>query len=139
MNDTAPHDLVVHGDIALPGGHVLRGGWMGITGGRIEQTSETPLVGRDTLHVSGNVVLPGFVDAHVHTRSYIDEGITATTRAASAGGTTTIIDMPFDKPARPVNTRERFEAKVADVNAEAVVDVALYATFPPEGLSLIHI
>ncbi|MEE2846593.1 MAG: dihydroorotase family protein [Gemmatimonadota bacterium] len=133
MNDTAPHDLVVHGDIALPGGHFLRGGWMGITGGRIEQTSETPLVGRDTLHVSGNVVLPGFVDAHVHTRSYIDEGITATTRAASAGGTTTIIDMPFDKPARPVNTRERFEAKVADVNAEAVVDVALYATFPPEG------
>ena len=28
---------------------------------------------------------------------------------------------------------ERFEAKVADVNAEAVVDVALYGTFPAAG------
>jgi allantoinase len=73
------------------------------------------------------------VDAHVHTRSCVDEGITATTRAAAAGGTTTIIDMPFDKPDRPVNSRARFLEKVADVGNEAVVNVALYATFPPEG------
>jgi len=133
MNDTEAHDLVVHGDIALPGGQVLRGGWMGITDGRIANISESALTGRDTLDAAGHQILPGFVDAHVHTRSSPDEGITATTRAASAGGTTTIIDMPFDKPARPMNTRERLEAKVVDVNAEAVVDVALYATFPPEG------
>jgi len=133
MTDPDSYDLVVHGDIALPGGVVLMGGWMGITGGRIERTSETPLSGSDTLDAPGRLVLPGFVDAHVHTRSYVDEGITAATRAAAAGGTTTIIDMPFDKPARPVNSRERFVAKVSDVNDEAVVDVALYATFPPEG------
>jgi len=87
MNDTTPHDLVVHGDIALPGGHFLRGGWMGITGGRIEQTSETPLVGRDTLHVSGNVVLPGFVDAHVHTRSTISVERCPSSRATVHGAT----------------------------------------------------
>jgi len=133
MSDTGIHDLVVHGDIALPDGRLLRGGWMGITGGRIVRTSETPLTGTDTVEVAGRLILPGFVDAHVHTRSCVDEGITAATRAAAAGGTTTIIDMPFDKPDRPVNTRGRLEAKVADVNAEAVVDVALYATFPPEG------
>jgi allantoinase len=138
MNDAKPHDLVVHGDIALPGGVVLRNGWMGINGGRIERTSEAPLEGREELQATGCLILPGFVDAHVHTRSCVDEGITATTRAAAAGGTTTVIDMPFDKPDRPVNTRERLEAKVADVDAEAVVDVALYATFPPEGdLSII--
>ncbi len=133
MSDPVRHDLVVHGDIALPGGGLLRGGWVGVTGGRITAVSPTPLPGERTLDASGRLVLPGFVDAHVHTRSWVDEGITATTRAAAAGGTTTIIDMPFDRPARPVNTRERFEAKVAAVNAEAVVDVALYGTFPPQG------
>ncbi len=133
MTDTTTHDLVVHGDIAMPGGDVLRGGWLGITGGRISDVSETPLSGAESLDVSGRLVLPGFVDAHVHTRSCVDEGITATTRAAAAGGTTTIIDMPFDKPDRPVNSRERFLAKVLDVGREAVVDMALYATFPPQG------
>ena len=133
MSDALRPDLVVHGDLALPAGGLLRGGWMGIDGGRITAVTPTPLSGDRTLDASGRLVLPGFVDAHVHTRSWVDEGITATTVAAAAGGTTTILDMPFDRPARPVNTRERFEDKVAAVNAEAVVDVALYATFPPQG------
>jgi allantoinase len=133
VNDSATYDLVVHGNIALPGGKVLKPGWLGITNGVIASVSEAPLSGNGTVDASGYLVLPGFVDAHVHTRSYVDEGITATTRAAAAGGTTTIIDMPFDRPARPVNSRERFEAKVADIGNEAIVDVGLYATFPPEG------
>ena len=133
MNDTVTHDLVVHGDIALSNGMVLKAGWLGITNGLVTGSSETPLSGIETVDASGHLVLPGFVDAHVHTRSCRDEGITATTKAAAAGGTTTVIDMPFDKPARPVNSRERFEAKVADIGNEAVVDVGLYATFPPEG------
>jgi allantoinase len=135
VNDAATHDLVVHGDIALPGGNVLKPGWLGITNGVITSVSEapSPLSGIETVDASGYLVLPGFVDAHVHTRSCVDEGITATTRAAAAGGTTTIIDMPFDRPARPVNSRERFGAKVADIGDEAIVDVGLYATFPPQG------
>jgi len=133
MNGTPTHDLVVHGDIALPDGTVLAGGWLGILDGLITTSSEAPLSGTEIVDVPGRLVLPGFVDAHVHTRSNVDEGITATTRAAAAGGTTTIVDMPFDKPARPVDSRSRFEAKVADVGAEAIVDVALYATFPPQG------
>lgn len=133
MNDPNVYDLLVHGDIARADGHLLRNGWMGITDGRVVELSETPLNGDEVLDVSGRLVLPGFVDAHVHTRSCVDEGITAATRAAAAGGTTTIIDMPFDKPDRPVNTRARLEAKVEDVEAEAIIDVALYATFPPEG------
>jgi len=133
MSDSSTYDLVVHGDLALPDGTVLEGGWLGISNGSIEACSDTPLGGAETLDVSGRLVLPGFVDAHVHTRSSVDEGITATTRAAAAGGTTTMIDMPFDKPARPVNTLERLETKIADVGAESVVDVALYATFPTEG------
>ncbi len=133
MSDASTYDLVVHGEIALPDGSLLRGGWIGVRDGSIATVSETPLSGTESVDAAGHLVLPGFIDAHVHTRSCVDEGITATTRAAAAGGTTTVIDMPFDKPARPVDSRERFEAKVADVGQEAVVDVALYATFPPSG------
>ena len=136
--DEPSHDLVVQGDIALPDGGLLESGWLAVSEGRVAAVSETPLTGIEHVDASGHLILPGFVDAHVHTRSYIDEGITATTRAAAAGGTTTVIDMPFDKPARPVNSRERLETKIGDVGREAIVDVGLYATFPPEGdLSLI--
>ncbi len=133
MNETTTHDLVVHGDIARADGSLLQAGWLGIADGLIAAVSATPLAGVEVVDAPGCLILPGFVDAHVHTRSSLDEGITTTTRAAAAGGTTTIIDMPFDKPARPVDSRRRLEAKIADIGNEAVVDVGLYATFPPEG------
>jgi allantoinase len=125
--------MIVRGDLALPGGTVLKNGWMSISDGRVTSVSAAPLEGPITVDASGLLVLPGFVDAHVHARSSLDEGLTATTRAAAAGGTTTVIDMPFDRPDRPVNGRDPFLTKVADVNTEAVVDVGLYATFPPSG------
>jgi dihydroorotase (multifunctional complex type) len=131
--DPQPYDLVVHGDVALPDGTLLKDGWLAIAEGRVAATSATPLSGKEIVEAPGLLVLPGFVDAHVHTRSCVDEGITATTRAAAAGGTTTVIDMPFDKPARPVDSVERFQAKGHDIEAEAVVDVALYATFAARG------
>ena len=127
------YDLVVEGDIVLAGGKVLKDGWLGVKNGLIAESSETPLKGAQVVDASGYLILPGFVDGHVHTRSYEGEGITATTRAAAAGGTTTIVDMPFDKPARPVNSQERLRAKIADVGNEAMVDVGLWATFSPEG------
>ena len=58
------------------------------------------------------------MDVHVHTRSYAEEGIERCTRAAAAGGVTTIIDMPYDA-AGPVDSLAAFEAKVADVGREA--------------------
>jgi allantoinase len=78
------------------------------------------------------LLLPGAVDVHVHTRSYAEEGIERCTTAAAAGGVTTIVDMPYDAVGT-VNTLEAFECKVADVNNQAVIDVALWATVPPEG------
>ena len=69
---------------------------------------------------------------HVHTRSYAEEGIERCTTAAAAGGVTTIVDMPYDAVGT-VDSLEAFERKVADVADEAVIDVALWATVPPEG------
>ena len=81
---------------------------------------------------AGHLILPGHVDAHVHTGSAPGEGVARATATAAAGGVTTIIDMPYDDP-EPVNSLARFEAKVAKVEAEAHVDVALYATVAPSG------
>ncbi len=78
------------------------------------------------------LLLPGAVDVHVHTRSYAEEGIERCTRAAAAGGVTTIVDMPYDATG-PVDSPEAFHAKVGDVRREAVIDVALWATVPPRG------
>jgi allantoinase len=75
----------------------------------------------------GRYVLPGLVDTHVHTLSTPAEGIARATAAAAAGGVTTIVDMPYDSP-DPVIEVGRFTEKVAQVRAEAHVDVGLYAT-----------
>lgn len=127
------YDLSISGDVVLDDGSVAPNTWIGLRNGTIAALSTEPLASRSHYDAAGKLIFPGFVDAHVHTRSNPNEGIANATRAAAAGGTTTIIDMPFDRPARPVNTREVFEEKARDVEKEAIVDVALYATFPPTG------
>ena len=50
------------------------------------------------------VVLPGLVDGHVHVNEPGRaewEGFATATRAAVAGGTTTIVDMPLNSSLRP--------------------------------------
>jgi allantoinase len=84
------------------------------------------------LEARGSWVLPGVVDAHVHCLSDPSEGIMNCTRAAAAGGVTTIIDMPFDAGA-PVNNLETFLRKKERVRQEALVDVALLATIRKRG------
>ena len=115
MDTNEPFDLAVKGRLALPGASTASTGWMGIQNGRIATISGEPLKAKKILDVGSHLVLPGFVDAHVHCRSCLDEGITATTTAAAAGGTTTLIDMPFDKPDRPVNTSARLNARVPPI------------------------
>ncbi|MDX6599844.1 MAG: allantoinase, partial [Gaiellales bacterium] len=121
-------DLVVRGRFALPGGR-LADGEIGIADGRIAVLAEDgELTAHERIDVpAGQLILPGHVDAHVHTGSAPGEGVPRATASAAAGGVTTIIDMPYDDP-DPVNTLARFLAKVAHVEAEAIVDVALYAT-----------
>lgn len=128
-----PFELVVVGKLALEGTEFPEKGWIGIRNGQIAAISRSPLSGPNQLDAGKHLILPGFVDAHVHCRSCEEEGITATTRAAAAGGTTTIIDMPFDRPSRPVNSAERLRQKIEDISREAVIDVGLYVTFPPTG------
>lgn len=128
MGATAEADLLVRGDLVLPG-RVLRDGALAVTGGRIAAVLEgtIEIAARDVVDARGRLVFPGLVDSHVHTLSAATEGIATATAAAAAGGVTTILDMPYDSPG-PVNNIDRLREKVGEVRAGAHVDVGLYGT-----------
>jgi allantoinase len=118
----------ISGLVLMPEGGRVRAE-LRIQDGRIASIGEPDGEGLD---FGRALLLPGAVDVHVHTRSYAGEGLERCTRAAAAGGVTTIVDMPYDA-AGPIDSLCAFEAKVGDVEREAHVDVALWATVPPRG------
>jgi allantoinase len=75
---------------------------IGVSNGCIEvlQPVDTPATARTVLELGSDVVvLPGLIDPHVHVcePGHTDwEGFAAATRAAAAGGVTTLVDMPLD-------------------------------------------
>jgi allantoinase len=109
-------------------------GQVGVRDGRIAAIADSraALPAHQTLDCGDSLVLPGVVDVHVHTGSSADEGVAASTRAAAAGGVTTVVDMPYDHN-RMVADAAAFAEKAEAVEREAVVDVALWATVPPTG------
>jgi allantoinase len=126
-------DLAVGGRIALPGREPTPGR-VGVVDGKIVAIVDgrAPLAARRELDCDHALVLPGVVDVHVHTGSSADEGVAACTLAASAGGVTTVVDMPYDHD-RMVADPDAFRGKVERVEREAVIDMALWATVPPTG------
>jgi allantoinase len=125
-------DLVVSGTLALPDGRLVDGE-VGIRDGVITAiTLPGVLNGSERVDAGQSLVLPGVVDAHVHTRSEPAEGLTRATTAAAAGGVTTLVDMPYDDPT-PITNVAAFLAKVAAVDREAITDVALWATIAKTG------
>jgi allantoinase len=88
------------------------------------------------LDAHGLHVLPGVVDAHVHFnqpgRTHW-EGYPSGTRAAAAGGVTTVCDMPLNcQP--PTLDRQALAFKREAIAAHAVVDYALWGGVTPASL-----
>ncbi len=126
-------DIVLRGDIVLAD-EIIADGYVGVAGGRIAAIGrgEAPPSVSVEDH-SGHLVFPGLVDAQVHAGSVEGvAGLRDATRAAAAGGVTTIVDMPFDNPL-PVDNVEALKAKIGRIGELAFVDVALYATAPKGG------
>ncbi len=72
-------------------------------------------------------MLPGAIDAHVHSRDPgfpAKEDFGSLTAAAAAGGVTTVVDMPNTVPA--VESAAVFRAKVELASRRALVDFALW-------------
>ncbi len=78
-------------------------------------------------------VMPGLVDTHVHVNEpgRTDwEGFATATRAAAAGGVTTIVDMPLNSiPA--TTSAENLKAKVAATHDKLHVDVGFWGGVVP--------
>jgi allantoinase len=80
-----------------------------------------------------SIVMPGLVDTHVHVNEpgRTDwEGFETATRAAAAGGVTTIVDMPLNSiPA--TTTLDGFEQKLEAARAKLYVDVGFWGGVVP--------
>ncbi|SPJ25837.1 dihydroorotase [Palleronia abyssalis] len=122
-------DLVISGgDVLLPEG--LSRVDVSVTGGKVSglHTPGTAPDAGEVIDATGRTVLPGIVDIHFHVRApaYPERGtVLSETRAAAAGGVTTIFEMPISKPC--CATPEIFEDRRAHFAQHAVVDFGLYA------------
>ncbi|MFH1511052.1 MAG: amidohydrolase family protein [Candidatus Woesearchaeota archaeon] len=73
-----------------------------ISGSKIEGITQQKVSCDDYIDATGKIVLPGIIDPHVHFREpgmTYKEDFLSGSRAAAAGGVTTIIDMPNTVPA----------------------------------------
>ena len=125
-------DLVVTGRVVRTD-RVIGDGWVAIRDGLVERVGAgTPPSATDRHDFGGAYVLPGAIDSQVHSRSQKDqEDFIWSTRAAAAGGVTTIVDMPYDAGFL-VCDGDRVRQKTAEAGAQARVDFALYGTVAPE-------
>src|SRR5881397_2306621 len=91
---------------------------------------------RVRLDAGDAVVLPGLVDTHVHVNEPGRtewEGFETATRAAAAGGVTTIVDMPLNSI--PVSTTAKALRAKADAAAgRALVDFGFWGGAVPGNL-----
>ena len=131
-------DLVLAGTVVLPS-MVIEGGYVAVRGGKVAHVGEgTPPHARERHDFGRGLILPGAIDAQVHSLSQKDqEDFVWSTRSAAAGGVTTIVDMPYDE-GNVVNSAEAVRKKVAHASPQARVDFALYGTIDPaEGVARI--
>jgi allantoinase len=104
-------------DVALAGGRIAAVAAPGALRGAAEAEVDA----------GGLLVLPGAIDIHFHCRTpgYDERGDFYTeTRAAAAGGVTTVFEMPISKPG--CATPATFRNRRSYIERQAIVDVALY-------------
>ncbi len=124
-------DKVFAGAVVLPD-RVIERGYVLVGDGMVQSVGSGQPPAGETHGGPEFLVLPGAIDAQVHSRSQKgQEDFIWSTRSAAAGGVTTIVDMPYDDGCL-IATAERLRTKIAEAGAQARVDFALYATVDPQ-------
>ncbi len=110
-----------------------------ISGGRIASVGaydEIP-AGCEVVDAGENsVLMPGLVDTHVHINEPGRtewEGFETATRAAAAGGVTTLVEMPLNS-IPPTTTLAGFREKLAAADGKCSVDVGFWGGVVPGNL-----
>jgi dihydropyrimidinase len=125
-----PLELVVKGGTVVTSGARFDAD-VGIRDGRVVQIAEG-LEGLSTVDAEGMLVLPGGVDMHVHlTPAEVAEGTFAWaddfgsgSRAAAAGGITTVGNMTFPRPGEAL--LDALSRTTASAEASSVIDFVLH-------------
>lgn len=117
--------LVIRNGTAFIGGKFVKKDIL-IEDGKISSISMN-LKGDEAIDATDYLVLPGLIDPHVHLREPGDthkEDFTTGTRAAIAGGFTTVMDMPNN--AMPTITKARLDEKARLAKEKALCDVLFH-------------
>ncbi|MFT4922839.1 MAG: allantoinase, partial [Haloarculaceae archaeon] len=135
-------DLVVYNStVVTPDGRVGPGAGVAVDDGTIVAVgNDDQLPDADvTVDAGGDYLAPGIVDCHIHNRSpgleYKEDWETAT-RAAAAGGVTTVNGMPNTDPAVDSPEHVRTKADLGEDNA--LVDFQFYAVISSNNYDQIH-
>lgn len=120
--------LIANGQVVLETGIELLS--IGIRDGKIVALVTDPnnLTADHIIDARDQLVLPGAIDIHFHCRApaYPDRGDFATeTRAAAAGGVTTVFEMPISKPCCATGDVFRMRKQLAE--QDCYVNFGLYA------------
>jgi allantoinase len=114
--------IIENGVVVLPSG--ITPSSIVINGGRIIGIMKSSEPDADqVIDAKGKLVLPGMIDMHVHLRDPgfpERENFESGTRAAAAGGVTTVIDMPNTVPATV--TLDAFKEKKSIAENKSLVD-----------------
>jgi len=127
-----PVDAVLYNTKICIHGNLVEAG-LAIDNGKIVKIAKnTNLPPASTkINLKGHITLPGIIDSHVHLRdqqlAYKEDFVTGTA-AAAAGGVTSVIDMPNNKPV----TLDSFSLKERMKLAEkrVLVNVGFNSAFP---------
>ena len=124
-------DTVIEGRFFIDGR--IKETAVGIEDGKIAAVGNIVRGGDERIDFGEKLILPGFVDPHVHFR---DPGLTKKedfstgTMSALFGGYTCVLDMPNTVP--PVTDLRRLREKKDEIRSKANIDYGLFAALTPE-------
>ncbi len=108
-----------------------------VAGGRVvgvdKYDAPVPAGAETVVLADDEVLLPGLVDTHVHVNEpgrTAWEGFASATRAAAAGGVTTVVDMPLNS-IPPTTSVAALDEKRAAARGRSYVDVAFWGGAVP--------
>lgn len=111
---------IVKAGLAIEGGHIFK----------IAKEANLPKASAN-VDLKGNLVLPGLIDPHVHLRDQqlaYKEDFFSGTAAAAAGGVTSALDMPNNKPV--TMSAETLRERMRLAETKTIVNVGFFSAFP---------